>query len=84
MNNIGNIKDIDSYFKKNKTEIKKVKKTETGMSFKNHLKQEQTVCSCFSLKEKDILNFKNIDELIKITGASTRCTACLNDLKKYF
>jgi NAD(P)H-nitrite reductase large subunit len=84
MNSIGHIDNNHFPFKQNGSEIKKVKKTETDISFKDYMKRAKKVCSCFSITEADLDQFDNLEKLIKKTGASTRCTACLKDLKKFY
>jgi NAD(P)H-nitrite reductase large subunit len=84
MNSIGDVKNNYFHFKQNGSEIKEIKKTEPNNSFKDHMKRAKKICSCFSITEADIDQFKNLNQLIKETHASTRCNACLNDLKKHF
>lgn len=84
MNNVGRIDNNFLTFSKNKTEIKPIKKSENINSFKDYMKQNKKICSCFSLTEEDLSKYKSYEEAIDKTGASTRCTACLKDLKKIF
>lgn len=84
MNNIGNIEKTSAYFNKNGTEIKKINKMPENNSFADYMKRSKKICSCFSLTEKDLDEFKTLKEVIEKTGASTRCASCLKDLKNRF
>ena len=84
MNNISHIDNFTFPFKQNKSEIKKIKKTETEISFKDFMKKEKKICSCFSIKESDLYEFNSLEQLIEKTGASTRCASCLKDLKIFY
>ena len=84
MNNIGRIDNFIFPYKQNGSEIKKVKSINADVGFKDYMKREKKICSCFSVKEADLDQFDNLEKLIKKTGASTRCTACLKDLKKFY
>lgn len=84
MNNIGHIENNFQSYRKNKTGIKPIRKSQDIDTFKNHLKDNKKVCSCFGLIKKDLDEYKNFDELKEKTGASTRCTSCLIDLQKHY
>jgi NAD(P)H-nitrite reductase large subunit len=84
MNSVGYIENNSRSYNKNKSEIKPIKKTESINSFKDYMKQNKKICSCFSIKESDLKSFSSFEEMVNETGASTRCTACLKDLKNYF
>jgi NAD(P)H-nitrite reductase large subunit len=84
MNNITHIENFIFPYKQNKSEIKKINKSETNIEFKDYMRKAQKICHCFSINENDICKYGSLDELIKKTGASTRCTSCLKDLKKHF
>jgi len=84
MNNIGYIKENDVYFKQNKTEIKKIKEIETDVSFKDHMKKQKKICSCFQLFESDLKRFDNFEEAKNKTGCATRCTACYKEINNLY
>jgi NAD(P)H-nitrite reductase large subunit len=84
MNNVGHIENNFRSYSKNKSEIKPIKKIEKINSFKDYMKQNKKICSCFNLTEEDLSQYKTYEEVIDKTGASTRCTACLKDLKNYY
>ena len=48
------------------------------------MKQNKKICSCFNLTEEDLSEYKTYEEARDKTGASTRCTACLKDLKNHY
>jgi NAD(P)H-nitrite reductase large subunit len=84
MNNISFIENNFKSYSQNKSEIKPVKKIERTASFRDYMKQNKKICSCLQLTVEDLKGYKNFEEAIKETGASTRCTACLKDLKKIY
>lgn len=84
MNNIGHIENNFKSYRKNKTEIKPVKKTENINSFQDYMRRNKKICSCFQLTYEDLQEYKTLEEAKETTGISTRCSACLKDLKNYF
>lgn len=84
MNNVGHIENNFQSYRKNKTEIKPVKKIENINSFQDYISRNKKICSCFQLTEEDLMEYKSFEEAKEKTGASTRCTACLKDLKKLY
>ena len=84
MNNIGHIDNFTFPYKQNKSEIKKITKCETDLAFGDYMQREKKICLCFSVSEKDLSQYKTFEEAVNETGASTRCTSCLKDLKNYF
>jgi len=84
MNSISRIDNFIFPYKQNGSKIKKVKSINTDVGFKDYMKREKKICSCFSVKEADLDQFDSLEKLIKKTGASTRCTACLKDLEQKY
>ena len=84
MNNIGHIENNFQSYLKNKTEIKPIKKINTDMTFSDLIKKEKKICSCFQVTEKDLKEYNSFEEAKSKTKASTRCTSCLYDIKKFY
>lgn len=84
MHNIGHIENNFQSYHKNKTEIKPIQKSETEMSFSDVLKKEKKICSCFQITERDLNKYHSFEEAKKKTRASTRCSSCLHEIKKFY
>ena len=84
MNSVGHIDNFTFPYKQNKSEIKKIAKCETDFAFGDYMRRQNKICSCFSINENDLKEYKTFEEMVKETGASTRCASCLKDLKNYF